>query len=156
MAPILLDSNVLIHAVYPGSSLHASADRLLCAALRNRGAYCISPQNLVEFCAVTTRPRAVDPPMPLDRARALADHLARSRRLHKIYPKRGTALRAIREGAGLGIRGTAWYDLYLAMTMRDNGIREIVTEDLGDFRRFPFIHARPIDDPDLLQGAARA
>ncbi len=151
MSLVLLDSNVLVHAVYTGSPLHAAADRLLTAALRERGRFCISPQNLIEFCAVVTRPRAVQPPMPPERARALAGHLARSRRLHKIYPKRGTGLRAIREGDALGIRGTAWYDLYLAQTMRDNGVREIVTEDARDFRRFPFVVSRPIDEPGLLR-----
>jgi predicted nucleic acid-binding protein len=151
MSLLLLDSNVLVHAVYTGSPLHEPADRLLTAALRERGRFCISPQNLIEFCAVVTRPRAVEPPMPLDRARALAGHLARSRRLRRIYPKRGTGLRAVREGEALSLRGTAWYDLYLAQTMRDNGVREIVTEDARDFRRIPFVVPRPIDDPGLLR-----
>jgi predicted nucleic acid-binding protein len=52
------------------------------------------------------------------------------------------------EGVRLGITGTAWYDLYLAMTMRDSRVETIITEDIGDFRKFPFVAARRIADFD--------
>ena len=69
----------------------------------------------------------------------------RSRRLSKIYPSRGTVLRSIREGRSLGITGPAWYDLFLAVTMRETGVKEI-SENIRDFAKFPLITARPITE----------
>lgn len=54
-------------------------------------------------------------------------------------------MRAIREGAARGVAGPAWYDLFLAMTMRDAGVSAIITENVEDFRKFPFVTARRID-----------
>ncbi len=70
--------------------------------------------------------------------------LYRSRKLGKVYPQRGTVMRAVREGAALGITGPAWYDLFLAVTMRDAGVEVIITENVDDFKRVPFVTARRI------------
>jgi hypothetical protein len=48
------------------------------------------------------------------------------------------------EGSRLGVAGAAWYDLFLALTMRDAGVRAIVTENVSDFQQFPFVAARKI------------
>jgi len=48
------------------------------------------------------------------------------------------------EGARLGISGSVWYDLFLALTMRDAGVRVIISENVSDFERFPFVVARRI------------
>jgi len=146
MAMALLDTNVLVHAIDRLSPLHAPAARLVELGLGERGRFCISPQNLVEFSAVVTRPRLVRAPLPGDELERMTGILYRSRRLKKIYPMRGTVMRSIREGATLGISGPAWYDLYLALTMRDAGVEIVVTEDLGHFRRFPFVTALRIKD----------
>ncbi len=146
MPRALLDTNVLIHAVYRGSPLHAQAARLVDTGLREAGRYCIAPQNLIEFSANVTRSRLLDPPRgPIEASRA-ATLLYRSRRLAKIYPGRGTVMRAVDEGAALNIVGTAWYDLFLAVTMRDAGVSIIITEDVRDFIKFPFITVRKIND----------
>jgi predicted nucleic acid-binding protein len=146
MALSLLDTNVLVHAMYLDSPLHRAAAHLVALGLRERGRFCIAPQNLVEFAAVVTQARFVDPPLsPRDVSR-ISKLLYRSRRLTKIYPKRGTVLRTIREGSALRITGAVWYDLFLALTMRDAGVRVIITEDVGDFGKFPFVLARRLAD----------
>jgi predicted nucleic acid-binding protein len=145
----LLDTNVLVHATYRGASHHAAAADLLDRALR-KGGYCIAPQVLVEFAAVVTRRRFVDPPLPAADVLRIGEQLYSSRRLKKVYPSRGTVIRAIREGASSGITGAAWYDLYLAVTMRDAGVHLIVTENIDDFRRFGFV--TPIAIKDALLG----
>lgn len=142
----LLDSNVLVHAAVSGSPLHEVAALLVDKGLRERGLYCIAPQNLVEFAAVVTRRRFVDPPLAADILRRMTERLYRSRRLRKIYPSRGTVVRAMREGTSLGVSGPRWYDLFLAVTMRDTGVREIITENLDDFRRISFVTARTMAD----------
>ena len=52
----------------------------------------------------------------------------------------------MREGTSLGVSGQRWYDLFLAVTMRDTGVREIITENLDDFRRISFVTARTMAD----------
>ena len=149
MAIRLLDTNVLVHAVYRASPLHAKAAELVDRGLRRRGLYCIAPQNLVEFAAVVTRSRLVAPPLPSNEVARVGGVLFASRRLGKIYPLRATVNRAIRQGAMLGLGGPAWYDLFLAMTMRDAGVSEIITEDTVHFRRFSFVQAITIGEAVL-------
>lgn len=146
MAPQLLDTNVLVYAAYRQSPLHRSAAELVDRGLRRRGLYCIAPQNLVEFAAVVSRTRHVADALPGPEIVRITSLLYQSRRLAKIYPSRGTVMRALREGADLGVGGPAWYDLFLAVTMREAGIHTIVTEDLRHFQRIPFVTARLITD----------
>jgi predicted nucleic acid-binding protein len=142
----LLDTNVLIHAAYRRAPLHGPARKILDRALGQRAKYCIAPQNLVEFAAVVTRKKLVHEPLPGDEVARFVSVLYGSRNLKKIYPKRATVMRALREGTALGITGPAWYDLFLALTMRDAGVCVIVTEDITHYRRFPFVTARRMDE----------
>ena len=144
MAVALLDSMVLVHAANPRAPSHEAAACLVDRGLRQSGVYCISPQNLVEFSAVVTRPRFVQIPLPASELLRITTILYRSRRLRKIYPQRGTVMRTIREGAALGIIGPRWYDLYLAVTMRDAGVQDIITDNSADFEKFPFVRVRSI------------
>lgn len=146
MAATLLDTNVLVHAADLGAHQHNAAAKLVDRGLRKSGQFCIAPQNLIEFAAVVTRPRFVTTPMPPDELARISELLYKSRRLAKIYPRRGTVMRAVRQGAVLGIAGPTWYDLFLAMTMRDAGVETIVTDNARDFQRFPFITALSIDE----------
>lgn len=141
MAIALLDTNVLIHAAYSKAAHHLPAAVLVKRGLDETSRYCIAPQNLVEFAAVATRTRFVNPPISAKELARITDLLYRSRRLVKIYPRRGTVSRALREGTALGVTGPLWYDLFLAMTMRDAGVDTIITDNLNDFRRFSFVTA---------------
>jgi len=146
MALALLDTNVLVYAAYRNSPHHHAAAQLVALGLREPNRFCIAPQNLVEFLAVVTRARFVEPPLSPAEAARMAGLLYRSRRLRKIYPKRATVARAIRAGREVGVTGPAWYDLFLAATMRDAGVRLLVTENIADFRKFPFLSPRTIQD----------
>jgi predicted nucleic acid-binding protein len=146
MAMALLDTNVLVYFSYRRAPLHEAAQKLIERGLQRRGLFCIAPQNLVEFAAVVTRRRRDEAPLPPETILRISDTLYRSRTLAKIYPKRGTVMRAIREGNALGVYGSAWYDLFLAATMRDAGVQRIITENVSDFRRIPFIDAHGIQE----------
>jgi predicted nucleic acid-binding protein len=115
-------------------------------ALKKRDRFCIAPQNLIEFGAVVTRKRFVDPPLPLEEVERMTTLLYHSRRLSKIYPLRGTVMRTLCEAKILEIQGVLWYDLFLAMTMRDAGVHTIVTDNIQDFHRFPFLSAVRIEE----------
>ncbi|GEM_PF-477094 len=146
MAAALLDTNVLVHAAYRDSPFHAAAAVLVDHGLRRKGLYCLAPQNITEFIALVTRGRLVHPAMTPGEAARRGEILYRSRRLSKIYPSRGTVLRSIREGRKLRVTGPAWYDLFLAVTMREAGVREIITENVRDFLKFPFVTAHSISE----------
>jgi predicted nucleic acid-binding protein len=146
MAATLLDTNVLVHAAYARAAHHSAAARLVRQGLDQPSLYCIAPQNLIEFAAVATRARFVTPPMQPEKLAQICDHLYRSRNLAKIYPRRGTVIRAIREGAAMEISGPRWYDLFLAMTMRDAGVEVIVTDNRPDFQHLHFISVKTINE----------
>lgn len=142
----LLDTNVLIHAAFQDAPLHACAARLLDRGMKERGVYCVAAQNLVEFSAVSTRPRLVASPLQPADLNRMVTRMYRSRLLQKIYPKRAAVMRALREGVSLGFSGPAWYDLFLAVTMQEAKVFSIVTEDLKTFRRIPFVEPISIED----------
>src|SRR3989442_15293153 len=75
--PALLDTNVLVYAVFPAMPEHA-ASRALVDTAKTAGANVhIAPQNLVEFYAVVTDPRRVTQPKTSDEAlQAIGDILA--------------------------------------------------------------------------------
>jgi len=72
--------------------------------------------------------------------------LYRSRSLAKVYPKRGTIARAVRLAARLDRRGAALFDVILAQTLLDNGVRRIVTEDVADFKDVAGLRVHTIAD----------
>lgn len=144
MVESLLDTNVLVHAAFRRSPWHGPAAGLVDVGLRRRGLFCVAPQVLVEFASVVTRPGFVSAPLSPAEAARMARVLYRSRKLRKIYPSRGTVSRTIQEGRTLGAAGTVWYDLFLAVTMRDAGVSVVVTENVRDFRRFPWVKVRRI------------
>ena len=146
MALALLDTNVLVHAAHAGSPLHAAAAKLVERGLRESGQYCIAPQNLMEFASVVTSKRFVEQPLPPAELLRMAKELYHSRRLAKIYPKRGTVMRAVQAGAGRNVSGSVWHDLFLAQTMRDAGIHLIITENVADFRQIPSITAKRMQE----------
>lgn len=144
MAPVLLDTNVLVHAAYRGSPLHEIAARLVHRGFEERGVFCITPQNIVEFAAVVTRPRHVSPPMTGADVQRIAGTLYESRKLLKIYPQRATVLRAVKFGALHGLSGPRWYDAFLAFTMADAGVLDIVTDNAKDYAGFDFIRIQEL------------
>ncbi len=145
MAPALLDSNVLVHAANASMPLHREARRLVDEGLKKAGVYCVAPQNLIEFSAVVTRRRFFPSPMAAAEVARMNAILYRSRRLSKIYPQRGTVIRAVQLGESLGLQGPIWYDVFLVGTMLDAGVHRIVSED-QHLRRFPMLTVRSISE----------
>src|SRR5581483_4400706 len=75
--PALIDTNVLVYALFPAMPDHV-ASRTLVDRARAAGANLyVAPQNLVEFFAVVTDPRRVSQPRTPDEAlQAIDDVLA--------------------------------------------------------------------------------
>lgn len=75
--PTLLDTNVLIDALYKDSDPHPAARALLDQARQEDAGFCITPQVLAEFYAVVTHPKRVThPKSPEEALNAISAFLA--------------------------------------------------------------------------------
>jgi hypothetical protein len=86
----------------------------------------------------------VEPPISAQDAYKMGQILYQSRCLSKIYPKRGTVIRTLRDGRDRKATGARWYDLFLVATMKDGKVHEIITENVKDFSNIPAITVHTI------------
>ena len=129
---ILLDTNILVHAAGAKSPQHARAKNLRDRAAAGEIEACIAAQVLVEFYAVVTDPHRFQPPLtPAQVQRDLKSYL--SSHLWLILPKETTTSRMLDLLGSRSVRGGNIFDLFLAATMLDNGVRTICTENVRDF-----------------------
>lgn len=137
---ILLDSNILIRASGSKSPKHSLARDLRDRAIAGEIEACIAAQVLVEFYSVVTDPHRFQPPLtPAQAQRELRSYL--SSRLWLIVPKETTASRMLNLLGSRSVRGGEAFDLFLAATMLDNGVRTIYTENIRDFQGIQGIEA---------------
>ena len=73
--PALVDTNVLIYALFPAMPDHAASRALLDTAKAAGTNLYVAPQNLIEFFAVVTDPRRVTQPKTPDEAPQAIDDL---------------------------------------------------------------------------------
>lgn len=138
--PFLIDTNILLRSIDPSHSMNAAAVQKL-RALREQGEQlCITPQNLIEFWNVYTRPR--------DRnglGRTPAEATAELRQLKvffsflpdtaAVYPEWERLVTAY------DVKGVKVYDARLVAVMRVHGLTHILTFNTDDFARFVEITA---------------
>jgi predicted nucleic acid-binding protein len=137
---ILLDTNILVHAAGGGSSRHAKAKELRDKAADGQFEACIAAQVLTEFYAVVTDPRRFQPTLtPAQAQKELRTYIASS--LTLILPKETTLTRMLDLLGTRQVRGASIFDVFLAATMLDNGVRSIYTENLEDFEAISGIEA---------------
>lgn len=129
----LLDTNVLAYALDEDSRYFAQASDLVASCVAGRVLGYVAHQNLLElFHALTAYYRVPAP-------QALADvfALAHQPGLSVICPSSGVLsefLRLARMRMGASFDA---FDLYLAATMKLNGLSRLVTANVRDFARIP-------------------
>ncbi len=137
---ILLDTNILVHAAGAKSPRHARAKELRDRAAAGEMEACIAAQVLTEFYAVATDSRRFQPPLsPAQVQHDLRSYL--SSRLWLIVPKETTASLTLDLLGSRSVRGGKIFDLFLAATMLDNGVKTIYTENIRDFEGLQEIEA---------------
>jgi len=137
---ILLDTNILVHAAGTRSPKHAAAKELRDRTASGQLDACLAAQVLVEFYAVVTDPRRFRPPLTPPQARGeLAAYLASP--LKVILPRPTTVARMLDLAGSRLARGGNIFDVFLAATMLDNGVRAIYTENVRDFAGIADIEA---------------
>ena len=134
---VALDTNILVIADDPSSPHHETAKNLLERVLSGSLGACISQQVLGEYFSVVTSTRRINRPLTGDEAAQRILFLARSRRLKKVYPRHSTLERSVALCARLGIGGARFFDILYAITLLDNNIHRLMTQNVSDFKMVP-------------------
>ena len=131
-----LDTNILVFADDAASSNYDKARKILEGALSGASHVCLTHQVLAEYFSVITSPRRVSKPLSVREAKERVLFLNRSRKIKKVYPKRSTLRRCVELCEQHNIRGARIFDALYAMTLLDNGIRRLATQNQRDFEVF--------------------
>lgn len=133
---LALDTNILIYADNPESTYHRPAKEILESIFKGQMSGCLTQQILAEYFAVVTNGRRITNPLSPKEAEIRVLFFERSRRLRKIYPKRSTIKHAIQICAKNNFAGAQVYDIIYGVTLLENGIKRLVTENVKDFAVF--------------------
>lgn len=134
----LLDTNVLIYALYKDSVHHPAARALLEQAIQDDAGFCVTPQVLAEFYAVVTHPKRVthskSPEEALD---TIAGFLAMPGMLSLMIPpdivsRRMELVRRYPQH----VTNRKIFDAQLVATMLAHGVKRIYTFNVSDFSPF--------------------
>lgn len=134
----LLDTNIVLRVVNREDPQHALVSDAV-AALGNAGAgMCVTPQNLVEFWNVATRPAAKN---GLGRAHEwAATEMTRAQRLFRLVPDHPDVFEEWKRIVlHYRVSGVRVHDARLAAFMRVHGVPNILTFNTRHFTRFPFL-----------------
>ena len=136
---MLFDTNVLVYAADEASEFHAPCAAQIEEARNNPHSSFLTWNVCYEFLRVTTHsgaPRVLFDPQA---ARRFLSGLLNSPGFSVLNPtERHGDILALTLQELPWIRGNRFFDLYTAVLMRENGVREICTKDNG-FRAFPFL-----------------
>ncbi len=130
----LVDTNILVYSYDKDEpSKRGKAEELLSKCFSGEISLAISIQNLAEFVSVTTRKSKLS----FEQARINASDIIDTPNFKKIGYKAETIISAIEIMKEFK---TSFWDSLLAATMRENGIFNIYTENVNDFK-IPWIKA---------------
>jgi predicted nucleic acid-binding protein len=146
----LADTNVVFRRVLPADPLHGLVKGALDALLLQGEAVFITPQNLIEFQAVATRPIEANG-LGMDTAAARAE----ARAIEAVFPVLPDTPAVYPRWCLLvdahGPRGRQVYDARLVAVMLVHGIMHLLTLNPHHFQRYSEIQV--IDPHQLVPGA---
>jgi len=143
----LIDTNILAYAHDINSPNHRVAAALVERALRQKFEAVISIQNISELYSVLTNSKKLKNPLsPQDASRVCKLYLSSSE-IPKIAPNERVILRALELASELNRKGGDFFDCVLAATMESEDVKQILTENVSDFKAFKFVStASPIKE----------
>lgn len=130
-----VDTNVLIDAVNVASARHAGASAVLTELAEGPVPWALPWPCVYEFLRVVTHPRVLDPPMPLDAARAGIRSLLASPSLVLLSETARHAEILDELLAHAPVTGNLMFDAHIAALCLEHGVTTLLTGD-GDFHRF--------------------
>jgi uncharacterized protein len=138
LEPALVDTNVLVYALFPAMPDHAASRALLDTAKDAGTNIYVAPQNLIEFFAVVTDPRRVTQPRTPDEALQAIDDLLALPGLALLPVPSDLIIRwsqLVRLSSATRKRA---FDTQLVATMLASSIKKIYTFNTADFQVFAF------------------
>ncbi len=137
----LVDTNILVYAVFPSSCHHGVSRSLIEKAKDPNAGLCVFPQILAEFFAVVTNPKRVSPARTWEDAlQAIEQFLALPGLVVLALPADVVAhwIGLVRLKA---VTGGKVFDLQIAAGMFAHGISTVYTFNTADFQGIPGIAA---------------
>ena len=135
----LVDTNILLYAANRACAEHMRAKQFLEQHLKDGTPWCLTWPVIYEFFRVSTHASVF--PQPLSPAEALRfiSELLESSSVHILQPT-DRHLELLHETVSelSHPRGNIFHDVATAVTLREHGVREIVTTDT-DFFQFRFL-----------------
>ena len=137
-----VDTNILAYAFDESDEKRRRpcAD-LVKAGFQGEAEYCLSNQVLSELFVVLTK--QVGRPLSKEKAALVVSGFADSSKWKKLNYTHLTVRKALQD---LQTISTSFWDILIAETMREAGIRLVYTENERDFRRIPWVQ---IENPLL-------
>jgi uncharacterized protein len=140
----LVDTNILVYAVNRDAEEHRAAAAKLEEWLGGSVPWGTTWGIVYEFLRVVTHPRVFRKPLSARRAMEFLDPILGSDLVEALSPTDRHEALVRQTISELGKpSGHLFHDLSIAVTMREHGVREIMTADT-DFRKFPFLE---VTDP---------
>lgn len=133
--PLLFDSNILVYAHNEDSPFHSQALKLITQAIEGKISGVLTAQNLLEFYSVITDKRRLSNPITPKLALALIKEYLLSP-FEIIYPNLNTNKILIELLKKSDFKDGQIFDAYLAAVMLSGNIRQIVTANTADFKKF--------------------
>ena len=143
---VLVDTNILLHAINADSPDHARCAAVLEALVNDSENWTLTWAIVYEFMRVATHSRVFPNPLTLDQAHTYVERWVSSDSCSLIAESdhHMQVLGESKENVGR-LAGNIIFDLHHAVLMREHGIRDILTLD-RDFRTFPWIELRPLPE----------
>jgi toxin-antitoxin system PIN domain toxin len=131
----LVDTNVLVAALYKDDEHHGEAKALIDAAQDGRAALCLTSQVLAEFYSVVTGPRVLNPLTAAEARGEVLKYLSVPTIVMLPAPV-DVARRWVDLAASRPVTRGRVFDLQLVATMLANGVSRIYTLNRKDFEVF--------------------
>lgn len=138
---IAVDTNILVYAHRSMVPQHRRAQRAIERAYADRRGWGIAFSTVGEFWSVVTHPSATGRPSTPAEASAFIDSLVEQGGMRIWLPHGRITERLLKLATDLQIGGVRIFDLQIALTVLDNGAKEIWTHD-SNFVRVPGVWIR--------------
>lgn len=141
--PLLFDSNVLIYAHNEDAPFHSKAIKLVTEVIKGEIFGVLSSQNLLEFYSVITDIKRLSNPITPNLATELINQYLSSP-FEIIYPNLNTNKIMLGLLKTNKFKNGQIFDVYLVATMLSCNIRQILTANAQDFKKFDGVSVKDL------------
>jgi len=132
----LVDTNVLVYALYKDSAHYVAARSLLDRAQKGEIEICLIPQILAEFYSVVSDPRRVTKAREPKEILLVIEKFLSMPGVTLLTTPVNVVERWIDLLSNHAVTGGAVFDVLIVATMIENNVRSIYTFNIRDFKKF--------------------